>query len=377
MSDPAAIWTADVGGVRVHAGPGALDRLGALVRELGGGRVLLVTDRGVRAAGHVDTALASLGRAGLAAEVFDAVEENPTSLHVEAGREAAAAFGADLLVGLGGGSAMDGAKGINFLLTNGGRMEDYRGFGKAARPLLPSIGVPTTAGTGSEAQSYALISHPDTHEKMACGDRKARFREVLLDPCLAASAPRRVAAAAGIDAVTHAVESYVSRAGTPVSKMLAREAFGRLTAHLERFLAVPEDLHTGGDMLLGAHLAGAAIEASMLGAAHACANPLTARCGIAHGVAVGLMLPPVVRWNGTAEPGAALYRELAGSAPELSTRIEHLRAAAGLPERLRECGVEAALLPALAEEAARQWTAGFNPRPADAASLLALYEEAF
>lgn len=365
-------WTAEVGAVRVHAGPGALGLLGVLARELGGGRVLVVTDHGVRSAGHVDSALASLE--GLTADVFDDVEENPTSLHVEKGRRFAADFGPDLLVGLGGGSAMDCAKGINFLLTNGGRMEDYRGSGKASRPMLPSIGVPTTAGTGSEAQSYALISHPETHEKMACGDRKARFREVILDPRLAASAPRQVAATAGIDAVSHAVESHVTSRSNPVSRLLSREAWRLLSASLETSLDSPEDLRSVGDTLLGAHLAGAAIEASMLGAAHACANPLTARFGIVHGVAVGLMLPHVVRFNQGLEEIRERYRELQG---ELAARIEELRAAAGLPERLRDCGVDAESLPFLAEEASRQWTAGFNPRPVDAAALLSLYEAAF
>jgi alcohol dehydrogenase len=368
-------WTADIGGVRVHFGAGALDLLGTLARELGGSRVLVVTDRGVRAAGHADAALASLDRAGLAAEVFDGAEENPTSLHVEAGRRTAADFGADLLVGLGGGSAMDCAKGINFVLTNGGRMEDYQGAGKASKAMLPSIGVPTTAGTGSEAQSYALISHPETHQKMACGDRKARFREVLLDPRLAASAPRRVAATAGIDAVSHAVESHVTLRGNPVSRMLSREAWSLLSASLERSLAAPDDLRAVGDTLLGAHLAGAAIEASMLGAAHSCANPLTARFGIVHGVAVGLMLPHVVRFNAEAGPVREMYRDLYSG--NLAARIEALRAAADLPAHLKTCGVDAASLPGLAAEASHQWTATFNPRPVDAASLLSLYEAAF
>jgi alcohol dehydrogenase len=376
----AAGWSADIGGVRVHYGPGALDLLGDLARELGGRRVLVVTDPGLRVAGHAGRALDLLEGAGLAAAVFDGVEENPTSLHVEAGRRWAADFGPDLIVGLGGGSAMDCAKGINFLLTHGGRMEDYRGAGKAWRPMLPSIGVPTTAGTGSEAQSYALISHPETHEKMACGDRQARFREVILDPQLAASAPRRVAGTAGIDAVSHAVESYVTTRGNAVSRMLSREAWRLLAGSLEAFFAAPEDLRAAGDALLGAHLAGAGIEASMLGAAHACANPLTARFGIVHGAAVGLMLPHVVRFNGEDESVAAMYRDLLGGKGDpdaLAVRIEWLRAAAGLPACLRDCGVDAASLPGLAEDAARQWTASFNPRPVDAASLRSLYEAAF
>jgi alcohol dehydrogenase len=394
----AAEWRAEVGGIEVLFGHGALAGVGELARELGGRRALLVTDPGVRAAGHADRAASALVAAGVAVQVFDAVGENPTTRQVEAGRDAAAGWGADLLVGLGGGSAMDCAKGINFLLTNGGRMEDYHGFGLAALPMLPAIGVPTTAGTGSEAQSYALISQAESHRKMACGDRKARFRIVVLDPELIASAPRRVAAAAGLDALAHAVESIVCRTANPVSRMLSSAAWRLLEPNLERALAAPATpavnraaepaepagaADAAGAVLLGAHFAGAAIEVSMLGAAHACANPLTARYGVVHGAAVALMLPHVVRFNSrqpaSAAPAAAGYAGLDGcpSGQELAARIEALRAAAGLPERLRDAGVEAAALGELAREAAQQWTAAFNPRQVGEDDLRRLYELAF
>ena len=375
-------WTAEIGTVRLHAGPGVLARLGEIARDLGAARVLLVTDPGVRAAGHADRALSCLESAGLAAALFDGVSENPSTTQVEAGRAAAEAHRADVLVALGGGSSLDAAKGINFLVTNGGRMEDYWGFGKARLPLLPSIAVPTTAGTGSDAQSYALISQEGTHRKMACGDRSARFRAVLLDPDLLATAPRRVAAIAGLDALSHAVESYATRRRNPVSRLYAREGWRLLEGNLERHLAAPSHPETAGAMLLGAHLAGAAIENAMLGAAHGCANPLTARHGVPHGIAVALGLPHVVRWNGAGDP--ELYRGLDnrydGDPDALAARIEDIRAAAGLPARLSdvpEWGIERAHLPGLAEAAAQEWTTSHNPRPATAADLLAIYEAAF
>ena len=148
--------------------------------------------------------------------------------------------GFDLLIGLGGGSAMDCAKGINFILTNGGRMEDYWGVDKATKPMLPSIGIPTTAGTGSEAQSFALISQEDTHQKMACGDKKARFRTVILDPALTKSTPKGVTAATGIDAISHAVESYVSTRRNPISQMFAKEAWRLLEKSFEIVVGDPE-----------------------------------------------------------------------------------------------------------------------------------------
>lgn len=368
-------FRAELGGIEVVFGAGAVDRLGELAREIGGRRALLVTDPGVRAAGHAGCAAAALAASGFEVNIFDQVGENPTVTQVEAGRDAASEWGPDLLVGVGGGSAMDCAKGINFLHTNGGRMADYRGFGRAGRPMLPSIGVPTTAGTGSEAQSYALISDAQTHEKMACGDRKARFRLVVLDPSLAASAPRPVKAAAGLDALSHAVESHVSRRANPISRLLSREAWRRLDGGLAASFdgAGPEAL---GATLLGAHFAGAAIEVSMLGAAHAAANPLTARFGVAHGAAVALMLPAVVRFNSFIAQD--LYIDLTGlPAEQLAGRIEELRVVAGLPQRLRELGIAPSDLGELAQEAARQWTATFNPRPVAHPELLHLYEQAY
>src|SRR6202051_4659715 len=194
---------------RVVFGPGTVGRLGELARELGATRVLLVTDPGLEAAGHPQRAQQSLRDAGLEVFVFDDVEENPTSRHVEIGARFARPLGINLIVSVGGGSAMDCAKGINFILTNGGVISDYKGFGKAKKPMLPALGIPTTSGTGSEAQSYALIADEKTHLKMACGDRKAAFATAILDPVVTVTQPVKVTALTGIDAVSHALESYV------------------------------------------------------------------------------------------------------------------------------------------------------------------------
>ena len=167
---------------------------------------------------------------------------------------------------------MDCAKGVNFLLTNGGEMRDYKGFGKATRPMLPSIGVPTTAGTGSEAQSYALIADEKTHLKMACGDRKAAFRATILDPEVTVSQPPMVTAVTGIDALTHAVESYVCTSATRCRRR-SREAWRLLEGNRNG----PAPPRRSGARPHAARpiLAGLAIENAMLGAAHAAANPLT------------------------------------------------------------------------------------------------------
>ena len=359
---------------RVVFGENTLDQLGDLTKELGGRRVLVVTDPGIISAGIVEKVLDSLKTTRLDASVFDGVEENPTSRHVADGVQFAKDQGGiDLLIGLGGGSAMDCAKGINFILTNGGRMEDYWGVDKATKPMLPAIGIPTTAGTGSEAQSFALISQEGTHNKMACGDKKARFRTVILDPVLTTTTPKGVTAATGIDAISHAVESYVSTRRNPISEMFAREAWRLLEKSFEIVVSNPTHIEARSRTLLGAHLAGTAIENSMLGAAHACANPLTARYNITHGVAVGLMLPSVICFNSQAVKG--LYQDLYPS--PLHERISELKAVAGLPDQLRHFGIQREDLPQLAEAAAKEWTGKFNPRQVNEVELLKLYEATY
>jgi alcohol dehydrogenase len=370
---------------RLVFGAGTMARLGELTREAGGSRVLLVTDPGLKEAGHPQRALEVLHAAGLEAFLFDGVEVNPTTRHVEAGLEAARAHGIDCLVAVGGGSAMDCAKGVNFLLTNGGSMLDYKGFGKATKPMLPSLSVPTTAGTGSEAQSYALVADEKSHMKMACGDRKAAFRVAILDPEVTVSQPPKVTAVTGIDALSHALESYVTTRRNPLSNLFAREAWRLLEGDFEVVLREPANLEARGAMQLGAHFAGRAIEASMLGACHACANPLTAHYGLTHGIAIGVLLPHVIRFNAAAAGEA--YGDLAhdvgmnngdeaAAAEALARRITELLRAADLPTTLSACGVSGGILPVLAEEASQQWTGKFNPRPVDEVELLRLYEAA-
>ncbi len=369
---------------RVVYGRGAIEQLGPLVRELGARRVLVVTDPGVAAAGHVGRAVRSLSGAGLYVAVFDQVRENPTSTDVARCAEFARPHDIGCIVGMGGGSAMDCAKGCNFIYTNGGSMRDYWGYGKATKPMLPMVLVPTTAGTGSEAQSYALIVDPETHRKMACGAPGAAARIAVLDPELVLSCPPRVTAAAGLDALGHAVESYVCTRANPLSRMFAAHAFRLLVEYLPRVFEQPDDLEARAATLLAANWAGAAIEHSMLGAAHAAANPLTRRYGTTHGVAVAVLLPHVVRFNASVvgHDYAELLR-MAGyldvdstTAGELlSTLLRQLAQRGNLnAAEIRICLSD---IEDLAEDAAQQWTAQFNPRPISAAEFATLYRALF
>ncbi len=264
----------------------------------------------------------------------------------------------DSIIALGGGSSLDCAKAINFLYTNGGSMREYRGYAKARKPMLPMIGIPTTAGTGSEAQSYAVISDAETKTKMACGDPKAAFAITVLDPVLTRTVPGNVRAASGFDAISHAVETLVTKRRNALSLTFTREAWKRLSGAFMK-----TDDRSLEDMQVGAYLAGLAIENSMLGAAHACANPLTKNYGIIHGIALAVLLPHVVRWNACAD-----YDEFH---PDLAAYLRAIASDAGLPSSLAELGVPKADLPRLSEEAAEQWTGRFNPRPINA---LEIYE---
>lgn len=368
---------------RVVFGAGTIERLGELARENGGSRVFLVTDAGLAEAGHEACAVRTLEAAGMHVVVYDDVASNPTTIDVDNALGVARRNEIDLIVGLGGGSSMDCAKGVNFLLTNGGRMEDYWGIGKASKSMLPMIAVPTTAGTGSEAQSFAVIANAETHMKMACGDAKAACRVAILDPELSVSMPPAVTSATGIDAVSHALETYVTKPRNPVSQLFSRKAWSLLWNAFPRVVDNPGDVVARGDMLLGAHLAGAAIENSMLGATHALANPLSAHFGTTHGVAIGVMLPHVIRFN--SEVVGSLYGLLASdvrlceandpaAASLLADRVRLLVEQAGSPTSLSACKIDRALIPTLASEAAQQWTGRFNPRPVDADSLQELYE---
>ena len=412
---------------RLVAGENAIEQLGTLAKSLGASRALVVSDPGVLAAGIFQRGIDSLQKAGIDSCGFHQLTENPTTEHVDAGLQLAKSFQPNLLVGLGGGSSMDCAKGINFLLSCGGRIADYWGVGKATNTMLPLIAIPTTSGTGSEMQSFALISDAATHVKMACGDPKAAPAIAILDPTLTRSQPPRVTALTGIDALTHALESFVTTKRNAMSDCYAREAWTLLAQGFPRVIENPDDMQARSQMQLGAAFAGMAIEASMLGAAHALANPLTAFLDVPHGQAVGIMMPHVLRFNATASNPTTSnatannsaasdsaannsaasrnasavsekYRELARLLPETShlgtsSPAETLavtfqnwleRASLATPlfklpnwkTKLAEFSSESELIEAMAAMASKQWTGSYNPRPASTSDFADLYHAA-
>ncbi len=344
---------------KILHGAGSLAGLSALVS----GKVLIVTDGGIVKAGHVGRVVEMLEDA----VVYDEVRENPTESDVARCTEFAREVRPDVIVGLGGGSSMDTAKGALFLLSGGGVISDYQGHGKAKGEMLPFVAIPTTAGTGSECQSFAVLSRDGSHEKMACGDTRALAKAVILDAELTGSMPLPVARLTALDALSHALESAVCKTRTEESQGFSFEAFRKIEPVIEKVLKGEASIEERGEMLMGAALAGKAIEASMLGAAHATANPLTAHFEVVHGRAVLTMLPTVMRWN--AEVVGDIYEELK---PGLVEWVESLRELA----ELEPVKVAAEMISQLAGEASKQWTGQFNPRGLTEEDFEEIYREA-
>jgi alcohol dehydrogenase len=348
---------------RILFGAGEFARLGEVARELNATRCLVLADQNMVDAGHAQEAVRSLKARRMDVFAFHDFASPATVTAAGAAREYAAPHAVNFIVGLGNGNALDFAKAVNVLLTSGGSLRDYRGYGNVPKPLLPMIAVPAVAGTGSEAQGSTVIFDAEAGENIICADPKMFFRTAVLDPRLTLVQPLAALASSGYQAISQAVETLLSTRRTPISECFSREAWRLLNANFERALRTPDDLEARAAMLLGAHFAGFAIEYSALGPAHACAQPLVSDFKIAPGAAIALVLAPALEWM---EEGA-----------ELAPRLRALAEAAALPANLRDVAVSEQALPRLAEEAAAQWTGRYSSRHFDVDAALAIYRAAY
>jgi alcohol dehydrogenase len=369
---------------RIVFGDGAVARLEEQIGSLGEGAVLLVTDPGVRGAGLLERATAGLDAAGRRWHVFDEVEPDPLDTTMERGAAANAAAGARVVVGLGGGSAIDTAKGIALLATNGGRIRDYVGRDRVRAAPVPVLAVPTTAGTGAEVSGNIAVTDAESHTKLSVRSPLNQPPVAVLDPALLATLPTGVAAQTSIDALSHAVEGYLSRLASPMTDRMALEAIGIAVADLAAFVGDRGNIGRAGRLLYASMLGGMIISNAPTGVDHALGRALGGAFGVPHGQAVGLFLPPTLRFNAAALPHklAALRALFEGCPPRapspddgeaVAAHVEALVRALGMPTRLCELGVASAQLPALAAVAA--CNTGANIRPASEAQLLALLEE--
>lgn len=365
----------------IHVGRGATAQLSRVCASLIGTarRIFLVTDAGVRKLGLIDAAVESLEAAGLDVHIFDQVVADPPKDVVLMAEDQARAFGAEIVIGLGGGSSMDTAKLIALLLGSDQALEDMYGVNNATGPRLPLVLIPTTAGTGSEVTPISVITIGES-TKMGVNAPPLYADIAVLDAELTLGLPRAVTAATGIDAMVHAIEGYTSRVEkNPISDSLALAGLRKLHGAIERACLVGDDVQAREDMLTGALLAGQAFANAPVGAVHALAYPLGGVFHIPHGLSNSLMLPPVLRYN--AEAAEPLYAELAShlglhaSTDGLVEEMERIADVVGIETRLSQLGISHNDLPRLAEEAmdVKRLLVN-NPRDMTLDAALACYE---
>jgi 4-hydroxybutyrate dehydrogenase len=377
---------------RIRIGDGALGVLTEELQDLGLESALVVTDPGIRDAGLVDRLLAVLAGAAVGATVFDGVQTNPTETDVLAGLEAWRESGADHLIALGGGAAIDTAKAIRLLATHEGPLARFVGEGRrhVTADLPPMVAIPTTAGTGSEVGRSFVVSLSGRPEKVVVGSPHLMPSLALCDAGLTRELPPQVTAATGMDALTHNVEAYLAQGFHPLADAIAIRGMAIAARYLPRAVRDGKGDPEARSGMMTAALMGAVAFQKGLGLCHALAHALGAHLGIHHGLANALMLPAVLRFNAEAagarvdDVATALGASGAGYGGEAgeraAARVEDLRARAGLPATLSEAGVSAekveAVLDALVAHAQADGCLPENPREAGPDDLRALFRSA-
>jgi 1,3-propanediol dehydrogenase len=368
-------------------GTGSLSEAGYALARLGARRPLVVSDLGMLAAGWVDELLANLRDAGLRPVLWHDVSANPKEREVAAGFERYRECGADVLVGIGGGSVLDAAKGIAVLSGNGGRILDYVGVDRAGSPIPPMLMIPATAGTGSDVSQFCLVTDSERGMKVTIMGRALVPDISLTDPRLLATVPPHLAAATGLDALTHAVESYVSLAHNPLTDGHALSAARLVSANLRRVVEAPGDEAARLGMAQGALEAGLAASNAILGASSAMSHQVAGLRDLPSGVVNGVLLPHVIRFNAAAAPDRFSALALALDLPVedlpgedaaylLAEWVRTLADDVGVSTGLRGLGVEPSEVDLLAGSAMDDAFLATNPRPTSEADLAALYTAA-
>jgi len=368
-------------------GPGCLKEAATRIRRLGFAKALIVTDQPLVELGIVERVTAALAAEGVAAAVYAGVQPNPTTKNVNDGLAVLKAQKADFVISLGGGSPHDCAKGIALLATNGGDIRDYEGVDKSKHPQLPLVAINTTAGTASEMTRFAIITDETRHVKMAIVDQNTTPVLSVNDAELMLLMPRGLTAATGMDALTHAVEAYVSTAATPITDGCALTAIRLIANWLPQAVADGKDLVARDQMAYAQFLAGMAFNNASLGYVHAMAHQLGGLYDLAHGVCNAVLLPHVQTFNATvaagrlADVGRALGVDTKGlndeqAAAKAIAAIRKLSASIGIPKGVRELGAREEDIPTLAKNALKDVCGLTNPRQASFEEICAIYRAA-
>ncbi len=358
---------------KIEFGIGAAGEVADHVKSYGANRTLLVVDPGLLSTEVAERVTTPLEKAGVDYLVFSEIEPEPDAKGVEAGLELARSEGCEVVVGLGGGSTLDTAKAIAVMLRNEGHIRDYAGENRIPNPSAPMIALPTTAGTGSEVTIWSVIAEKDKKTKYGVGSPYMTASLALCDPELTVTLPPHLTAFSGLDALCHALESYVNKATQPISEALSIQAMELVARSLRIAVVDGENIQARSDMLLASLMAGIAFNSTRLGIAHALAMPIGANYNIPHSVIITTLLPEVIRFNLIGNLGkytriATIFGERTGTLPdreaaELSVKaIRKLIEDVGAPEGLAHYGVREEHLQDLAEAGIVTGNIPVNPR---------------
>ena len=372
----------------VKAGRGISKNVGRFLRSLSVGKVFLVTDKGVKQAGVIDSIENSLLESEISFEVFDEVVPNPTAENIMFGVQKLKQFSPDSVLAVGGGSSIDTAKGIAIMATNAGDILDYEGVGKIPNQGLPLTVIPTTSGTGSEVTASTIVTNTTTHFKAAVISPFLFPTYAFLDAELTMNLPTHVTAATGMDALTHAIESYTSKTTNPASEAFALHAIEMIANNIEKAYFVGSDLVSRENMLVASMLAGAAFSQSRLGNVHAISHTLGGVFNIAHGIANATLLPFVMHYNLPAclEKMARIAKALGEDTTGLSVQdaaklaieaVMRLNKSLDIPSNIKDLGVTLDLLPKLVEDSMRSGNVLINPRLTTADDIKGIIENAY
>lgn len=373
---------------KIISGSGSKELVAAEAKFFGARTALVVTDPGLAKTGLPDTVAGCLRTDGIETAIFSEVEPDPSIATASKAAEEARNMHADVLVAIGGGSSIDTAKSAGLLVASGGYLKDYAGVNKVAKPTLPVIAIPTTAGTGSEVTIFAVMSDPDNNEKFTISSPLIAPRTSILDAELTLKLPPSITAFTGMDALTHAFEAFGSVIAQPATDALAVHAIRMIVENLPVAVHRGDRLAARENMLQAAFIAGVAFNSAFLGLAHAIASPLGGYFHVSHGLANAVMLPYVLEFNlpaaidkyaaiavalglgSSCEPKRSLAERTVAAVTQLTRDIN-------IPERLREVGAKEEILPLVAKDALKSIQLRFNPRLAGEPEILALLRKAY
>lgn len=354
-------------------GHGALSEAGFAARRLGARRPFVVTDEGLHEAGWVSALDARLREAGLEPVIFTQITPNPKDHEIEAAYAAYRELDGDVVVGLGGGSAMDAAKAVAILAGNGGSILDYRGVDQVHRSIPPMLMIPTTSGTGADVSQFCIVTDTTRHVKVTILGRALVPDISITDPDLLSTMPEWLNAATGLDALTHGIEAFVSLAHHPLTDVHALESIGLVDEHLLQTVRTPQDLAARTGMAQASLNAGLAFTNAILGATHAMSHQVGGLLDAPHGVINGILLPHVIRYNADHSPDRFVViarrfgvdvdaADPAGAAELLAERVRTLADAIGVPSSLRALGLNESHVAVLAHNSLEDACITTNPR---------------